>query len=59
MIYVRSKVQPPQKSGPIYEIKEYDLRHAITVGTRIVKRQILLRIHQKTENTLFFLLNRT
>ena len=54
MIYVRSKVQPPPKSGPIYEIKEYDLRHAITVGTRIVKRQILLRIHQKTENTLFF-----
>ena len=47
MIYVRSKMHPPPKSGPISVIEGNGLLHAITVGNRIVNKQILLRIHAK------------
>ena len=46
MIYVRSKMNPPPKSGPICGIEEYGLFHVITAGERIENRSILLRIHQ-------------
>ena len=47
MIYVRSKMSPPLKSGPIWVIEGNCLYHVITVGDPIVNKQILLRIHPK------------
>ena len=49
MIYVRSKMSPPLKSGPIWVIEGNCLYHVITVGDPIVNKLIFLEIHQKPQ----------
>ena len=47
MSYVRSKMHPRPKSGPLCVIERNGLSHAITIGNRTVNTQILLRVHKK------------